>query len=96
MELVLLERLVDAQHLAAVTCSANVLSDAQADPEARFTVQHRRHRPLNVIRRHYTDVVLVAVVALCTLENDVIHAGYFALALLFFRRRDELRLQRNR
>ncbi len=48
------------------------------------------------IRRHYTDVVLVAVVALCTLENDVIHAGYLALALLFFRRRDELRLQRNR
>ncbi len=48
------------------------------------------------MRRHYTDVVLVAVVALCTLENDVIHAGYFALALLFFRRRDELRVQRNR
>lgn len=47
-------------------------------------------------RRHYTDVVLIAVVALCTLENDVIHAGYLALALLFFRRRDELRLQRNR
>jgi hypothetical protein len=46
--------------------------------------------------RHYTDVVLIAVVALCTLENDVIHAGYLALALLFFRRRDELRLQRNR
>ena len=46
--------------------------------------------------RHYTDVVLIAVVALCTLENDVIHAGYLALALLFFRRRDELRMQRNR
>ena len=46
--------------------------------------------------RHYTDVVLIAVVALCTLENDVIHAGYLALALLFFRRRDELRVQRNR
>ena len=46
--------------------------------------------------RHYTVVLLVAVVALCTLENDVIHAGYLALALLFFRRRDELRLQRNR
>lgn len=36
------------------------------------------------------------MVALCTLENDVIHAGYLALALLFFRRRDELRMQRNR
>jgi hypothetical protein len=42
------------------------------------------------------DVLLIAVVALCTLENDVIHAGYLALALLFFRRRDELRMQRNR
>lgn len=40
--------------------------------------------------------MLIAVVALCTLENDVIHAGYLALALLFFRRRDELRMQRNR
>ena len=46
--------------------------------------------------RHYTDLVLVAVVALCTLENDVIHAGYLALALLFFRRRDALRTERNR
>ena len=26
----------------------------------------------------------------------MIHAGYLALALLFFRRRDELRVQRNR
>lgn len=40
--------------------------------------------------------MLIAVVALCTLENDVIHAGYLALALLFFRGRDELRAQRNR
>lgn len=46
--------------------------------------------------RHYTDLVLVAVVALCTQENDVIHAGYLALALLFFRRRDSLRTERNR
>ncbi len=38
----------------------------------------------------------MTVVALCTLENDVIHAGYLALALLFFRRRDSLRVQRNR
>jgi hypothetical protein len=41
--------------------------------------------------RHYTDVVLVAVVVLCTLENDVIHAAYLAIALLLFRRRDSLR-----
>ena len=46
--------------------------------------------------RHYTDLVLVAVVALCTQENDVIHAGYLALALLYFRRRDALRTERNR
>lgn len=44
--------------------------------------------------RHYTDVVLVAVVALCTLENDVIHAAYLAIALLLFRRRDVLRTER--
>ena len=49
-----------------------------------------------MLGRHYTDLVLIAVVALCTLENDVIHAGYLALALLFFRRRDALRNERNR
>ena len=41
--------------------------------------------------RHYSDAVLVAVIALCTLENDVIHAGYLALALYFFRNRESLR-----
>ena len=41
--------------------------------------------------RHYSDSVLVAVIALCTLENDVIHAGYLALALYFFRSRESLR-----
>ena len=45
--------------------------------------------------RHYTDALLVAVVGLCTLENDVIHAAYLALALLLFRRRGALRLQGN-
>ena len=35
--------------------------------------------------RHYTDAVLIAVIGLCALENDVIHAGYLALALYFFR-----------
>lgn len=39
-------------------------------------------------------MVLVAVVALCTLENDVIHAAYLAIALLLFRRRDVLRSER--
>ncbi len=42
------------------------------------------------------DVVLVAVVALCTVENDVIHAAYLAIALLLFRRRDTLRSKGNR
>ncbi|KAK9824077.1 hypothetical protein WJX72_007565 [[Myrmecia] bisecta] len=45
--------------------------------------------------RHYTDIVLIAVVALCTLENDVIHATYLAIALYFFRRRESLRVKRN-
>lgn len=49
---------------------------------------------MDVHCRHYTDVVLVAVVALCTLENDVIHAAYLAIALLLFRRRDVLRTER--
>jgi hypothetical protein len=34
------------------------------------------------------------VVALCTLENDVVHAAYLAIALLLFRRRDVLRAER--
>lgn len=42
------------------------------------------------------DVVLIAVVALCTVENDVIHAAYLAIALLFFRRRDALRREGNK
>lgn len=46
--------------------------------------------------RHYTDAVLITVVALCALENDVIHAGYLALALLLFRRRETLRMERSR
>ena len=44
--------------------------------------------------RHYTDVLLIAVVGLCTVENDVIHAAYLAIALLLFRRRDALRAER--
>lgn len=49
-----------------------------------------------LLLRHYTDAVLITVVALCALENDVIHAGYLALALLLFRRRETLRLERSR
>lgn len=45
--------------------------------------------------RHFTDAVLTAVVALCTAENDVIHAAYLAIALLLFRRRDALQSQGN-
>ena len=45
--------------------------------------------------RHYMDAVLIAVVALCTLENDVVHAGYLALALLLFRQREVLRGERS-
>lgn len=40
-------------------------------------------------------MVLIAVVGLCTLENDVIHAAYLAIALLLFRRRDTLRTERH-
>ena len=36
------------------------------------------------------------MVALCALENDVIHAGYLALALLLFRRRETLRVERSK
>ena len=48
------------------------------------------------VRRHSIEVVLVAVVGLCTLENDCIHAAYLAVVLLLFRRRDALRLEGNR
>ena len=34
--------------------------------------------------RHCTDGVLIAVVALCALDNDIIHAAYLAIALLLF------------
>ena len=50
---------------------------------------------LILFRRYYTDVVLVAVVALCALDNDIIHAAYLAIALLLFRQRDQLREQGN-
>lgn len=47
------------------------------------------------VYRRSLDILLVAVVALCTLDNDIIHAGYLALALFFFRSRVNLRARRN-
>lgn len=55
---------------------------------------HQADHALKLACRHYTDVLLIAVIALCTVENDVIHAAYLALALLLFRRRDALRTER--
>jgi piezo-type mechanosensitive ion channel component 1/2 len=46
--------------------------------------------------RHSLDIVLVSVVAMCGLEVDIIHAGYLAIALYFFRGRIRLRAARNR
>ena len=48
----------------------------------------------NLYRRSL-DFLLIAVVALCTVDNDIIHAGYLALALFFFRSRVVLRVRRN-
>lgn len=47
------------------------------------------------VYRRSLDILLVVVVALCTLDNDIIHAGYLALALFFFRSRVKLRARRN-
>lgn len=41
--------------------------------------------------RHTLDGVLVAVLALCAVDNDLLHAGYLAIALYFFRCRAALR-----
>ena len=49
----------------------------------------------HAVCRYYTDAVLVAVVGLCALDNDIIHAAYLAIALLLFRQRDQLREQGN-
>lgn len=46
--------------------------------------------------RHSMDIVLILVVALCTVETDIIHAIYLALALLLFRRRDDVQAAGNR
>lgn len=34
----------------------------------------------------------VAMVVLCSIQKDVVHAAYLAIALLFFRRRQQLQV----
>lgn len=46
--------------------------------------------------RWYLDFVLVSVIALCSIDNDIIHAGYLGIALLYFRSRIRLRHERNK
>lgn len=43
----------------------------------------------------YLDALLVIVVTLCSLDNDIVHAGYLAIALFFFRARISLRSRKN-
>ncbi len=40
--------------------------------------------------------VQVCMVAVCTYQKDVVHAGYLAIALLFFRQRSQLMVPGNR
>ncbi len=87
-----------AQVRAAIACASEWHSACNCATRGRLHI-HGEQMLISrraYLGRHYTDLVLVAVVALCTQENDVIHAGYLALALLFFRRRDALRTERNR
>lgn len=42
------------------------------------------------------DILMVLMVALCTVQRDFIHAAYLALTLWLFRRREELRKQGNK
>lgn len=37
--------------------------------------------------KYSLDLVLVSVVVLCSMQKDVVHAGYLAVALVFFRQR---------
>jgi hypothetical protein len=41
------------------------------------------------------DILLVLMVALCTVQRDFIHAAYLALTLYLFRQRDALRQKGN-
>jgi hypothetical protein len=43
--------------------------------------------------KHSLDLLLVTVVVVCTVQRDVLHAGYLALALMFFRERRMLRAE---
>lgn len=45
--------------------------------------------------RYHIDLVLVAVVALCSFDDDFIHGGYLALSLFYFRSKINLRWGRN-
>jgi hypothetical protein len=72
--------------------------DAQLWAPLEFEAQHqwKFHDWIRyTVYRRSLDILLVAVVALCTLDNDIIHAGYLALALFFFRSRVKLRVRRN-
>ena len=45
--------------------------------------------------RYHIDLVLIAVVALCSIDDDFIHGGYLALSLFYFRSKINLRRGRN-
>lgn len=47
------------------------------------------------VYRRSLEALLIAVVLVCVMENDIIHAGYLAIALFFFRSRLTLRNRRN-
>ena len=82
--------------------STDHLSNNRANPQVWAPLRHSTQSTwrwhdwvrYNVYRKSL-DFLLVAVVALCTLDNDIIHAGYLALALFFFRSRVALRARRN-
>ena len=75
------------------TTSATVWAPLTREAQQRQWRWHDRMR--YVIYRKSLDFLLIAVVALCTMDNDIIHAGYLALALFFFRSRISLRSKRN-
>eukprot|EP00775_Hariotina_reticulata_P007362 gene7362-7573_t len=43
-----------------------------------------------IVLKHALDIVLVCVALTCTMQKDLLHAGYLAIALVFFRRRYSL------
>lgn len=44
-----------------------------------------------LVLRHSLHALLISVLILCTLENDIVHAGYLAIVLLLFRLRIRMR-----